>query len=263
MLWLESHSAKVVARYAVDLVVLGQSFVGHRVVGMQEIQHAAIVLQDLVKERDRFLLHRGFQGRVELTVCRLVDRQEVQQLHAQPLPGKVPGKTPGPSIGQHAFDLGGQNSRIGQTPGRCQVEEFFVRRAGPQEHREPSGQFPVCQAVGVLVLVLAGPNRPVWWDEIEELGRREHGGQDFEDGLLRIVALGSDCAEQGQFLFDLCSCGRASPGARQEPGQHVSCVGRFVGVVVAVDEYSSVREWWPVFVDGCCDLDVIDLDVAL
>ena len=89
VLRLELHAAEVVATDVTEPVVPGESLVGPRVIRMDEVQHAVIVLQDLVKEGDGFFLHRFLQGRVELTERFAVDLQEIQQLHAQPLADKV------------------------------------------------------------------------------------------------------------------------------------------------------------------------------
>ena len=67
VLWLELHAAKVVSVDVTQPVVPGESLIGHRVISMDEVQHAVIVLQNLVKEGDGFFLHRFFQGRVELS----------------------------------------------------------------------------------------------------------------------------------------------------------------------------------------------------
>ena len=123
------------------------------------------------------------------------------------------------------------------------------------------GQFPGRQLV--VVPVLAGSVRPAWRDEIKKLRRGEHCCQDFDHGFLKVVALGTDLCEQGQFLIDFRISGMASPGTRHEIRQHLPRVGRLVSLVRTVDENPRVRVRRPLFVDGCDDLDMVNLDVAL
>ena len=60
VLGLECHATEVVSQDIIQPVVLGESFVGERVIGMDEIQHAVVALQNVVEKGDRFLLHRFF-----------------------------------------------------------------------------------------------------------------------------------------------------------------------------------------------------------
>lgn len=54
------HASKMVSKDVGQAIVTGKSLIGDRVISMNEIQHAVVVLQDFMKECDGLFLHRFF-----------------------------------------------------------------------------------------------------------------------------------------------------------------------------------------------------------
>ena len=64
-----------VAGHARDAVVLGERLVQERVVGVENVKHRAVVLEQVGEEPDRFLVHRAAQipERREVPLALLVE----------------------------------------------------------------------------------------------------------------------------------------------------------------------------------------------
>ena len=145
-------------------VVPREALIDHRVIRMQEIQHAVILPQHFPKEGDRLTLHRFFQFGIELGIDRLFDVQKIEELQAEPLSHEVFGETLAPRIRQHSLRLGEQHRRIVQLPLRRQARERLVGRTTPEEHGQPRRQFVIRQPRDASAF-------RIFLDEIEEFRR--------------------------------------------------------------------------------------------
>ena len=114
--------------HAGDAVVLGQRFVQERVVGVEDVQHRAVVLEQVGEELDRLLVHRAAQAgeRGEVPLALFVEVLEV--VDVQPLAGELGGQPARLGIAQHPPRLGGEHFRLVQPAIRGGFAQFLVGR---------------------------------------------------------------------------------------------------------------------------------------
>ena len=79
-------TAEMVAADVGEPVMAGQLLVDEGVVGLQQIQHAAVLAEDGINQKFGFLSHRLLEAGIELRRHR---RCAVQQLQRQPLRRKI------------------------------------------------------------------------------------------------------------------------------------------------------------------------------
>ena len=107
------HLTELIAVHLRHAVMPCQPIVHQHVIGMEKLRNRSIGPQHLGKERDRFLLHRLQQKRIDLAVRLGINLHEIQLLHAQPLPRVMPGKPCGARIGQQPSRLLFQHVGVG------------------------------------------------------------------------------------------------------------------------------------------------------
>ena len=144
------HSA---AGHAGDAVVLGQRIIQERVVGVEDVEHRAVVLKQVGEELNRLLVHRAAQAdeRGEVPLALFVEWSKSWMCsHWQANSVASRRVLASCSIRRvwAASTLGvAQPSRRGQLP------QFVIGLRRPQEVAQPAGQFPV----GDRTLPRAGP----------------------------------------------------------------------------------------------------------
>ena len=143
----ERDAAKVTALHMPNSVVLGQSFVGERIVRRQELRHAAIRAQLILEKQ----LGLPLEGRTEVLVKlrkRLhVRRSRFQVAHVQPLAEEIADKGGRPGIGQHPAHLLRPHRGIVQLAAGGQVKKLVVGYAAPEEEGQPRSQLEVTDRV--------------------------------------------------------------------------------------------------------------------
>ena len=85
---------------------------------MQKVEDAGIVLQNVRKKLDGFLLHGVLQQRVE-SRHKLLKVYKFEELHFEPLMNKVFGKPLAPRIVEHSFHLRFKDGLVGQCACFC------------------------------------------------------------------------------------------------------------------------------------------------
>ena len=138
------HPAKAAAIDVRDAVVLCQPFVDKGVVGIQQIDHAAVFADDAVEEHFRFPPEGLPKIVVEVARFR---PGALQFAKVKPLAGEVRGQRGGFRIGQHTARLLRQNLRIMQLVLLRQPQQFFVGNAAPQEEGKPGSQLDIADRV--------------------------------------------------------------------------------------------------------------------
>ena len=126
--------------------MLGQPLVEERVVGRQQVEHAAVLAQDARDEQLVSLRNawRSASSNGRMTRIRL-DGLEVSQV--EPLAGEVRHQRFGARIVEHAPHLLLEHRRVLQPALLGQVEQLLVRNAAPQEERQPRRELDVADAV--------------------------------------------------------------------------------------------------------------------
>ena len=129
---IQCDALESVASHIRQTAMHRQTFVGHHVVGMNKIEHTFIMPQHFMKERDRFFLHGFFELRF-----RVLQRQEVQQLHIEPLMDELFRKPFRSRILQHAINLLTKDDCIGKFSTGGTLPQRVVRNTTPQKQRQP------------------------------------------------------------------------------------------------------------------------------
>ena len=129
----ERHAAELRAVDIGDAVVLRQALVEKSVVGVQQVQHAAVLAQHAGKEQVRFLEERPAQGFIEFGEYIRIGPGEGQVAQIQPLAGEVLDQRLGTWIGQHPLHLVVNRGGSVQTTLFGQSEQLIVGNAAPQE----------------------------------------------------------------------------------------------------------------------------------
>ena len=126
----ERHAAEPAPADVGDAVVARQALVHERVVGVDEIEDAAIVADDGVEEQLRLARERVAEVAVELPGA---GRDVVELPQLQPLAGQVLDQRRGARIGQHAARL---------------LRRARPRRTGGPSRRDPAAPRPGCCSTG-------------------------------------------------------------------------------------------------------------------
>ncbi len=106
---------------------------------MDKVQHAGVAAQSLLKERDGLALHGFLQKWIEPSHM-LLEVDELELLHVQPLMDELLGEPLGSRIIEHSLHLLTHDLGIAQLISGCQFEKFFIRQAAPQEEGQSRRQ---------------------------------------------------------------------------------------------------------------------------
>ena len=118
----------------------GEPLVDERVIGVEELQHAAVLVLDRLAEELGLLEHRRPQRLVEIREQNRVGREILELARLQPLSGEVLGQGAGPGVTEHPPGLGSQRIDAPELSGGGQSKELVIGHAAPEEVREPRGQ---------------------------------------------------------------------------------------------------------------------------
>ncbi len=116
--------------------MFGEPLIQERIVGIQQVEHAAILADDALEEHLRLALEGHAQIVVEVEQQLRTRLQPGHVADVQPLAGEVVDQRLRARVRKHAPHLLPQNARIVQRPLDGHVHELVVRNAAPQEERE-------------------------------------------------------------------------------------------------------------------------------
>ena len=103
-----------IARNASETIMLCQPFIGERIVGIKQFQHAAVFVNQIFEEGLGLPLHRYPQRIIKLRVDSPVRFQDVHVSQLQPLAGKILDQHLPFWVVQHTPDLSVQHLRMSQ-----------------------------------------------------------------------------------------------------------------------------------------------------
>ena len=181
------HPAEVASLHVGNAVVPRESIVDERVVGVEQVEDAAVLAHDALEEQLRLAAERLPQPVVEVGEEHLRRPRRLQVPELQPLADEVVGQGPGAVVGQHPAHLPPELSGVGQRAARRRVEQLVVGHAAPEEERQPRRQLEVGDAV-----VAAGRGRGVrriGLDPEQELGAHQQLLQRALDAGLEAAGL--------------------------------------------------------------------------
>ncbi len=160
-----------------DAVVPRQSLVEKRVVGRQQLDHAAILANLVLDEQLGFLPQRVAEVLVELGKRLRVGRDAAHVAQVEPLAGKIADERRGTRIGEHPFDLPPQHHGIRQPALFRERQQLVVGNRAPEKQRETRGELNIADAVERR----GTSARRIAFDEEQEVGvdqQRAHGELD-------------------------------------------------------------------------------------
>src|SRR6266496_3395054 len=141
------NSLKLLAPNAWDAVMSSQPFVQEGKISVEEIQNAAVFLDDRFKEKLGLLEHRRAEGFIEGGEQAGVRRGGFQAAQFQPLAGKVINQGVRFSVLQHPANLRFQDRLFVQLILPSLLEQLVVGHAAPQEVGKPAGQLKIIDGV--------------------------------------------------------------------------------------------------------------------
>ena len=124
-------------------VVAGEPLVDERVLRVQELQDAAVLANDRREEEIRFLPHRLAEVVLEVGELVGVGLGGFERTSLQPLPAELLDQRLRLRIAQHARHLRAQHAWRPQCVRRGEPAQLGVRRARPEEVRQPRRQLVV------------------------------------------------------------------------------------------------------------------------
>jgi hypothetical protein len=163
--------------------VTRQTLVQERVIGVQQVENAAVLAHHRSEKQSGLFQHRGPHPLTEPGKTLRVGRKAIEPLQLQPLKGKVVDQSLRFRILQHPLDLGIQVRA--QTTLRGKLRQLVVGHGAPQEIRQPRGQLELVQQP---YLGAVGP--VVQFGAEQELGRAQHGLHGQTQAIFARTAMG-------------------------------------------------------------------------
>ena len=116
-----------------DAIVLCQAFVHKGVIGIQQIDYAAVFVHDAADEEVHLLQHRRPKIVVEVRIQRCRRLHGLQRTQHEPLGCKIGDQRVSLGIGEHPANLFGQNGRLMKLVLARGGNQFVVGNAAPEE----------------------------------------------------------------------------------------------------------------------------------
>ena len=207
-----------------DAVVACEPLVDEGVVGVEQIQHAAVLVQGAGQEQRGLLPERLDQVVVEVGERYRVAGHVLQVAQVQPLDGEVVDERPRARLGQHAPDLRLQHRRGGQRALLGRIEQRLVRDAAPEEERQARGDLHVAQAVRLS----GGGTGGVAFHAQEEIGVDEHPLQRELDTGVEAAAVLPAAVEEAEQRVQVVRRHRPAVGAPRQPRDDIGGAGSLV-----------------------------------
>ena len=196
-----------------DAVVPGEPLVDEGVVGVEEVEHAAVVAQGAGEKQGRLVPECLDEVVVEVGIRHRVALDVLEVAQVQPLHGEVVDERPGPQVGEHAPDLLVEDRRIAQPARLRRVEQGVVGDAAPEEKGEPRGDLDVAQPVRRA----QGRRRRIALDAEQEVGVDEHPLERELDAGVEAAAALAAAVEEAEEGVEVGRRHRPPIGAPGEP----------------------------------------------
>ena len=200
----------------IQRVVLGEAGIDEGVIGVEQREHAAVILKEVDEEAYDLLLHIAAQRDEggEVTLALFIQCLEIA--HMQPLAAKLGGEAANSFIFQHAAGLRCEHSGVVQLAIRRELLKTRIWCGGPEEVTQASGEFQVVHGCRLDA-------RGCFFTAIEKGGSHEHTSDQhaYRCGMRQLLL--AQLLIQGPQLCLLRSAERTTPGAsgKVECGLHM------------------------------------------
>ena len=182
---VERDAAEMAAVDVRDAVVLREPLVHERVVGGQQVEHAAVFPDDALEEQLGLAAERLPQVVVEVRKLLRVRRLVAQVAQLQPLAREVAHQRVGRGSASMRRTCCSSTAGLARACRARQRQQSLVRDAAPQEERQSRRQLEIADAVHGA----RRRRRRVALDAEEELGIREDALQRHPDAAVEVAAL--------------------------------------------------------------------------
>ena len=208
----QRHAAELRSVNVGDPVVLREPLIDEGVIGREQVQDAAVFVNDAAEEQLDLAPESFAQRAIEV-------RKQVHDglagLHAanvQPLPREVFDERVRARVGDHPLDLLLEHLGVVQTTLRGKLDQLLVRDAAPEEEREARGELQIADPVR------RPRRRPGRLDlrSIDELRIREDALHHGLDAVIEAAAFFTSGLEEAHHRLDVgIGRGAAEGFARQ------------------------------------------------
>src|SRR5262245_49657278 len=125
--------------------MFGQPLIQESVVRVQQIEEAAVLVQNALNKEFGLAAERLPQSLVEVWEDVGVRRDGLKISEVQPLPAEVADEGLRARVVEHPAGLLSQDELVFQFALLGQIQQLVVRDAAPQEEREARGEFKIVQ----------------------------------------------------------------------------------------------------------------------
>ena len=208
----EADLADPAALDAGDAVVLGEAFVEHGEVAVQDVPHAEVVPEQFLEEVLRLGDHGLLQVLLELGVELGVGLGEVDVAEVEPATEQVAGEARRLGRSEEALGLGSQHGRVMQFPLRGERGQFVIGRGAPKAVAETGGERVIVETSGLFL-------------EEEEVRRAQRHLVGGAQGVIEATAPGHLLLHEREMLAHLVLAHGTAEGLRQKRGEEAAGVG--------------------------------------
>src|SRR5205807_1648334 len=119
-----------------NAIMLREVGVQERVVGVEDVDHRAVVLEEVSEETNGFLIHRRAQGCEGGEVALAFFAQLIEVVDVQPSAGELSREASHARIAEHAARLRGEHTGIVELAACGERPQFRIGSRGPKEITE-------------------------------------------------------------------------------------------------------------------------------
>ena len=105
-----------------------ERFVQERVIGVENVEHRAVALEEVGKEPNRFLIHRPAEPSEGREVTFALFAELVEIVDVQPGAGELLRKAAHARVAEHAMSLGGEHVRFMELAACSDRTKFGIGR---------------------------------------------------------------------------------------------------------------------------------------
>ena len=215
-------------------VVPGQPLVDERVVGVEQLDDAAIVAERARHEELGFALERLQQALVVGRISIRIDDHLGHAAQVQPLRGEAVHEGAGGSrIGQHPPHFPFEDRRTSELFAFGQVEQPLVGHAAPQEERQPRSDLEIAQAVR------RPRGRSIAIDAQQEVRVNEHALERQLNAGIEALAVPSSAIEEVEQSIQVRLRHRPAIRATRHLRQDGRRAGALIGLAIAAHRRRS------------------------
>src|SRR2546423_9592374 len=109
-----------------NAIMLREVRVQERVVGVEDLEHRAVVLEEISEETNSFLIHRSAQGCEGGEVALTLFAQLIEGVDVQPGAGELSREASHAPVAEHAVRLRGEHAGIVELAACCERAQFRI-----------------------------------------------------------------------------------------------------------------------------------------